>query len=376
MIDRLARLLDYLEENIDSEHVKKVEELHCSVLNYCEVEYLPLSVIYPLDNEFEKFPYSEAYDDPEKMLYNELLWSFSSTLNSVRLKDHFPLQIRSNHGIGIISSLFGAKCKIINDNMPWVEHFEDIKEIEKVIEKGMPQLGAGLGGKVLETHKYFMDTLRQYPKCYNAIHITQPDLQGPFDIAHLLVGPQIFYEVYDNPEIIHRLLELITQTYIEYCKYLEPYLTDKAGKNAVYVHGSIYGGRVVIKDDTAAVNLSEEMYNEFSRQYNEKIFEAFDGGTLHHCGQERPWHFSSFYSQNLKGINYGNPEMHDLLKTYEYWSEKKVPIIWWGYNQKADFLKDVYDLKINTGISAAAIADNLDEARNILQRHTERRCVK
>ena len=48
----------------------------------------------------------------------------TSTWNSVRLKDDFPPHVRSNHGIGILSSLFGARCRIINDTMPWVEHLE------------------------------------------------------------------------------------------------------------------------------------------------------------------------------------------------------------------------------------------------------------
>ena len=159
-----------------------------------------------------------------------------------------------------------------------------------------------------------------YPKCREAIRISQPDLQGPFDIAHLLIGTEIYYMLYDRSKIVHELLDVITETYISFRKYIEGLLTDSAGEDAVYVHGSIYKGKVVIKDDTAAVNLSKDMYGEFSKQYNQRIFEAFGGGSLHHCGQERDWHFDSMNGEYLMAVNYGNPEMHDIVSVYKYWS--------------------------------------------------------
>ncbi|MHB8277076.1 MAG: uroporphyrinogen decarboxylase family protein [Candidatus Humimicrobiaceae bacterium] len=372
MIEKLERLLDYIEENIDIGHVEEVEKLHIDAINYKSVPYLPLSLLCPLDDKYPLFLYIDAYNNPEKMLYNELLWSFLSNLNNVRIKDYFPMQIRSNHGVGIIASLFGVSCKVINDNMPWVDHFNNDEEILNIIENGIPKFDSALLHKVLLAHQCYIEILRKYPKCFKAIHITQPDLQGPFDIAHLLVGEKIFYVVYDNPKLIHRLLGLITETYIGVRNFIEPYLTDKAGADAVYVHGSIYRGRVVIKDDTAAITLSREMYNEFSKYYNEKIFKAFQAGSLHHCGQERSWHFSSFDCENLAGMNYGNPEMHELKKTYDFWKERKVPIIWWGYNQDYSFLNEVYNLNIKTGMSLAAKVNNLKEAKEILKKHTER----
>ena len=42
--DRLNKLLDWLEENIDLEHVRKTEKMHLDALDYKEVDYLPLSV--------------------------------------------------------------------------------------------------------------------------------------------------------------------------------------------------------------------------------------------------------------------------------------------------------------------------------------------
>lgn len=370
-MEQLDRLLAYLEENIDLEHVKKVEKLHCDVLNYREVPVLPLSILIRPDDSFKPFLYSEAFEDPEKMLFNELLWSFASVYNSVRLKDYHPLHIRSNLGVGIIPSLFGAKCRIVNENMPWVENFDKDEDISRIIETGVPDINTGLGAKVIQHYKYFHDRLKEYPKCYEGIHISQPDLQGPFDIAHLLIGAKIFYMLYDAPDVIHRLLEIITKTYMKFRKKIEPLLTDQAGENNVYVHGAIYGGKVVIKDDTATINLSEDMYEEFSMSYNRQILMEFNGGCIHHCGQGRTWHHKSMKCKWLKGINFGNPESHDIQNEYENWSRERVPIIWWGYNQNKDFLKRVYDLNIRTGISLAVSVGSIEEGIEVLKRHDQ-----
>lgn len=373
-MQKLDELLDFLENNIDDEHLKNVEKLHLDAMNCKDVPYLPLTLVYPPEG-VKPFPYEEAFYDPEKMLFNELISTVggTSTYNSVRLNDHFPLQIRSNHGIGILASLFGAECKIVNNNMPWIEHLE-FSEIKELISKGVPDLDKGLGKRVIDTHKYYIDRLKEYPKCSRNIRITQPDLQGPFDIAHILIGGDIFYGVYDYPDIIHELLDIITNTYIEFRRKIDGLLTDSAGDDAVYLHGCIFGGKVLIKDDTAMINLSEEMHCGFSKQYNDKIFEAFGGGSHHFCGLSRPWHFKNIDSPWLKGVNYGNPEMQNLSEVYKFWSERKIPNLLWGdtlcgYRMDYDYLEEVQRLNIKTGMSLAIRVDSFEEARNVLKKH-------
>jgi hypothetical protein len=371
--EKLDRLLGFLEENIDLDHVKTVEEITVKSITFNDVPYLPLTVLYSEEGGFIPYPYSETFDNPEKMLYNELISGIGSVYRSVKLKDDYPLQIRSNHGIGIIPSLFGAKSRIVNDNMPWVDHLSGMKEARKAILNGIPDLETGLAGRVIKTLKYFNDRLEEYPKCYNAIRITQPDMQGPFDIAHLLLGTEVFFEVYDNPNDLHELLELITQTYIAYRKDIDKLLTDNAGNVAVYVHGSIFGGKVLLKDDTAAINLSKDMYEEFSGQYNKKILSAFDsGGSIHSCGRLKDWYFDVMYRENLRGINYGNPELQDFEPINEFWLKRSVPVIWWGYNQDYKFLNEIFEMGIRTGMTLACSVENFDKAQEILKRYRER----
>lgn len=376
-MDKLNIFLVFLEENIDLEHEKEKEDLHLAALDFKEIPYLPLQIAYPSDDNIETYPYKEAFDEPEKMLYNELTMGLNlglgvnSVYNSVKLKDHFPLHIRSNHGIGLMSSLFGTECKIINDNLPWVEHFENIEQVRDIINNGTPEFNSPLLRKVIADYRFFNQKLKEYPKCYKAIKITQPDMQGPFDIAHFICGNNIFYYLTDYPEEMHRLLDLITNTYIKLRKYFDSLdlFTDKAGRDSMYVHGAIYKGNVIIKDDTAMVSLSEEMYKEFVKPYNEKIIKAFGVASYHICGQSRDWHIDNIIEQGISSINYGNPELIDLNIAYEKLKMHKIPIVMWGWGNQYDFLKEVFNIDIKTGMTLSIKTDSYDNAKKLLEKH-------
>jgi len=367
----LDSLLSFIEKNINLKHLQKVEKVHLDSLTFQTVPLLPLTVI-PIIDQSLLFPYAEAFQDPYKMMYNELLQTCGgSVYSSIQTKDFFPLHIRSNHGIGIIPSLFGLSSKILYNNMPWVEHFGSRDEVKKIIQKGIPDLNKGLVERVIQTHHFYLDKLKNYPLCSQGIKVSQPDMQGPFDIAHLMLGTDIFYLVYENPLLLHELLELITETYIRLRKYIDKLLTDKTIGDAVYVHGAIYLGQVVIKDDTAVVNLSPEMYDEFSWQYNKKIFTEFRG-SLHSCGKIKDWLYDIIDDNNLMSINYGNPEMQNFQKIYKKNNDKHLSIIGWGYNQDFFFLDEVFNNNIKTGLSLSCQVKNVNEGIKCVDKYKDK----
>ena len=367
----LDSLLSFIERNINLKHLQKVEKIHLDSLTFQTVPLLPLTVIQIIDQNL-LFPYAEAFQDPYKMMYNELLQTCGgSVYSSIQTKDFFPLHIRSNHGIGIIPSLFGLSSKILYNNMPWVEHFSNRDEVKRIIQKGIPDLNKGLVERVIQTHHFYLDKLKNYPLCSQGIKVSQPDMQGPFDIAHLMLGSDIFYLVYEDPLLLHELLELITETYIRLRKYIDKLLNDKTTGDAVYVHGAIYLGQVVIKDDTAVVNLSPEMYDEFSWQYNKKIFTEFKG-SLHSCGKIKDWLYDIINDNNLMSINYGNPEMQNFQKIYKKNNDKHLSIIGWGYNQDFSFLDEVFNNNIKTGLSLSCQVKNVNEGITCIDKYKDK----
>ena len=376
----LDELLNFIEENIDLEHQKKVEKLHIDVNKFKPVPFLPLSIIpeggdfFQYDEASNLYPYQEAFNDPEKMMYNELIktaWG-KSIYNSIQMKDYFPLQIRSNHGVGIVASLFGMKTRILNDSLPCVVPIQDKDEMKKIVKRGIPDFKTGLGQRVYNTHQFYHEKLKKYPKCARGIKITHPDMQGPFDIAHQIIGSEIFLMLYDRRDLIHELLELITQTYIQYRKFIEDnyHLNDKADEDMIYIHGDICYGKVVIKDDTPQVSLSPKMYEEFGSKYNKKIFDEFKG-TYHCCGKinDHIYKILDKY-KNVKGINYGNPELHDIKDLYKKNKGKKRAIYTWGWNQDYSYLKEVLDNEeIKTGITLACKVKDIEEGKRIINEY-------
>jgi len=372
----LDELLHFIEENIDLEHQIKVEKLHVEVSRFKSVPFLPLSILpeggdfFHYDEASNLYPYQETFNDPEKMMYNELIKTVfaGSIYSSIQMKDYFPLQIRSNHGIGIIASMFGMETKILSDMLPFVIPIQEKDELKKIVKRGIPDFKTGLGQRVYNTHQFYHEKLKEYPKCARGIKTTHPDMQGPFDIAHQILGSDIFLMLYDKRDLIHELLELVTQTYIQYRKFIEDHyhLNDKVDEEMIYIHGDICYGEVVIKDDTPQVSLSPKMYEEFGWKYNKKIFDEFKG-TYHCCGKINDHIYKLLDKhKNVKGINYGNPELHDIKDIYRINKGKKRAIYTWGWNQDYSYLKEVLgDEEIRTGITLACKVKDIEEGKRI-----------
>jgi hypothetical protein len=119
----LYELLNKLEGVLNPEKQALIEALHERALNWEPVERLPLIVTfpYPASNQLQPFPHREVFDNPEKMLYNELIHAFNTSifLHS-EIGDDLPYTIRANFGTVIIASLFGARVEQRDDNPPWV----------------------------------------------------------------------------------------------------------------------------------------------------------------------------------------------------------------------------------------------------------------
>ena len=135
----LDKLLAYLEDKLDPAHCENVEKLHIAAMDYMPVSSFPLSVVTPPEECVIHFPYSEVFMSFEKMLYNELGAIDNNVLNSVIIKDDYPLQIRANYGIGVIASLLGAEINSSGNEMPWVTHIT-LDDAKKILDSGVPNM--------------------------------------------------------------------------------------------------------------------------------------------------------------------------------------------------------------------------------------------
>lgn len=373
--DELTRLLDFMEENINLDFVREIENLHYDAINFKRIDRLPLTVCIAPEG-FDQVPSEIAFENPEMMLFNEILFSeLNSSYNSVRIKDDSPLMIRSNHGIGIVASMFGCKSSVCTNQTSKGKPLT-LDEAKKVFSKGVPSVKNGLGKKVIDTYTYYHERLKSYPKCYRAIHITQPDILGPYDILNLIIGDEALSLPHKNADLTKYMIDVITHTCINFRKEVDLLLTDKIN-DAVFANSFCCGGRILIKASLAAKNLSPEMYELYEAEPNSCILSAFSGqggGSIHYPGMPKPWYKNAILDKDLKCVYYANSDMYNLQEEYTYYKEHNVALVGWGTNQEYSQIKESIKVSDNgrpilTGMTLICKADTLDNGAQLIKSH-------
>ena len=292
---------------VDLEHQQKARDTCRRIFEFEPVEELPYVLAGEpegIDADWPTFPYNDAFVDQEKMLLDQLRTPFIHN----QLKDYQPLNIRCNYGTVILPSVFGAGYQLTETSLPWVRHLGGRDEIEALVERGVPDLGNDLGGRCFETLRYYPGMLADHPNLQRAVSIYHPDLQGPFDVAHLIWGPDILYALYDCPELVHALLGLVVETYRRWMRKWKA-LTGEG--NDFTTHWNLYiRGGIMLRDDTP-VMLSPAHYEEFVKPYDQELLDEF-GGCIHYCGKGDGFVASMCRSRNLFGINSSQPELNNV----------------------------------------------------------------
>ena len=256
---------------------------------------------------------NDALHDREQMLYMQLA-ELSSRLNT----DYAPLGIRANYGTGIMTSLFGASVFEMPREMatlPTTRPLNDTDAIRRTLEKGIPDLNGGFGADVFAFGETCTQLFKDYPNIARYVHIYHPDTQGPLDIAELLWGGDMFYEMYDDPDFVHSLLTLITHTYTQFMERwysIVPKECEISAQTGLSMHWNLmYRGPLMIRDDSA-MNISGEMYREFALPYDAQLLKHFGGGCIHFCG--RGDHYIDLLTRipELSGFNPGQPHLNDF----------------------------------------------------------------
>jgi hypothetical protein len=366
----LTQLLDWIEERIDPTHVAAVEERHIRALQWQPLDRPSITLSAPVAPPFVAYPYHEAFHDPTKMLINELVGPYAaigpspSIVNSVVLRDDYPLQIRAFYGVGLMASLFGGQSELVENHFPWVRPI-GAEALKAVVAHGVPELRGGLFQRALDTMAYYKGVLASYPKCRRAVHITQPDLQGPFDIAAQLWSGAIFTAFYDCPDFLRELLDLVAETYIAACRRLAVEATDVILDDFIYLHFTIVKGRCLLKDDSSTL-LSAKTYAEFIRPVNEKVIRAMRSGGIHWCGNGDQWRDEVVRTQNLVSLDWGNPDQIDLPAWASLLRERRLPVVRMEWSAPA-FLASAPTRLFPTGAAFTVMLEDVEQAEEILR---------
>ena len=267
--------------------------------------------------ELRQIHINDALHDFEQMLISELV-AVSHKLS----KGTDALGVRANYGTGIMTTLFGAELFEMprsTNTLPTTKSWDDSDRIRNVMEKGIPDLYGGLGEKVLSFGEMCAEIFEKYPKIKKYVSIYHPDTQGPLDIAELLWGGEMFYEMYDDPDFVHSVLRNVTDTYKA---FMDKWYSIVPMREELSVHwGIFFRGGVLLRLDSA-MNLSCDFYNEFSKPYDSELFDYYGGGCLHFCGKGDHYVSSLCEIEKLYGINMSQPHLNDMSKIFDAISAK------------------------------------------------------
>jgi hypothetical protein len=222
------------------------------------------------DRRPNRYPYEECFDSPRKAL--ELALEFlkpSLALDSDFVPSLYPIQFRMVHPI---PALFGCPMTLISDD---ARVMPIIKNIEQVWDMDVPSLDNKVLHKVFEHLEYYR---KNAPP---GLPIAPPSEQSPFVIAYQLRGDDIFLDLYDHPAEVKRLLELITDTFVQVEREYKLMLNERNEYRASFQYMFVPGLRIAADSN---VMLAPEFIEEFEMPCLERIAGEFGPLAVHYCG--------------------------------------------------------------------------------------------
>jgi hypothetical protein len=326
MDETLTRCLDDLERRIDP---ADEERLLAGWTEFCEGRFAgdvfsPRRLRpAPPGTQWPAVSVNAALEDYEAMA----LQQFAECSQRLAGGDGLLLNVRCNYGTCVLPSLFGAELFLMDnelDTLPTCRPLPGADAIRRILEGGMPDLTAGCGARVLEMGERFADIARQHPSIGRHVRIYHPDLQGPLDVCELLWGSDIFYALYDTPELVHQLLALVTDAYAAFMRAWERAVPPHQDHAAHW--GFLHRGRIMLRDDSAT-NLSAAMVAEFALPYDRRLLREFGGGAVHFCG--RGDHFVEALSgvAGLHAVHVSQPQLNDMEAIFRHTVDKGVNLL-------------------------------------------------
>ncbi|HNS21179.1 MAG TPA: hypothetical protein PKH24_11810 [Sedimentisphaerales bacterium] len=283
---------------------------------------------------------NDALDDPDAMVVQQL----EQCSKALAEGSGALLAVRCNYGTAILPSLFGAEIFLMDreiDTLPACRPLEGGADaIQRLLDRGVPDLDAGQGEAVFRTGEYFEQLLREYPGLSRYVHVYHPDLQGPMNACEMLWGGSLYVDFYDKPDLVKDFLDLLTGTYIRFlrrwdgivartgARTVAPEGRESSAERREYaVHWSmLHRGRIMVRND-ASTNLSPAMYEEFAMPFDQRLLDELGGGAIHFCG--RGDHLISRIAglSGVHAVNVTQPALNDMETIFRHTIDRGVSLI-------------------------------------------------
>lgn len=368
----LDRLLALLEQHVDPDHCREVDDRYRAALSCEDVDRPPLVVRLPFSKamklpppwcDFRVYSYREAFADPIAMMQNQVL---SSVVPGVLLRDDSPLLIRGDFGTIQIASLLGADWEQLDDNPPWVRRLAGLERVEEIVngDATVDLRDGGLMSRSLSVMQFYRKKLQSYENLKQTIQVAMPDLQGPLDTADQIWPSDFFVAVIEQPELISQLLSAIVDVMLQVIPRFRELTIDRLDPHFNAQHAWEIPGRLLIRDDSAIL-ISGKMYANQIGPHDGRLLEAVGGGSIHFCGNGEHLVDAMLDVPGMKGFDFGQPWMMDVPRVYEKTRQARIPYT----NQQPprdDLISGRANRDFPTGVVLTYETDDLEEARNVV----------
>lgn len=245
------------------------------------------------------YTWKERLENPVAMLKDEL----DGLRPGLLLEDDRVPAVRVQFGTAQVAAAFG--CSLVTpEHSPPAAKKHVLEKSSDVYKLEMPSLDAGWYPKLWEYIEVFKENLPE------GVHISHPDIQGPFNTAHLVRGNDIMLDFFDDPGAVDALLDIIT----DYMIKIVPYIKSKISTDREWFFdwGAMWKGTARVCNCSVHM-ISPEFYCKHVLPRDTRLMEAIGGGRMHYCGT----------NSNVIKCFLQNDFIHSLdfdIKCYDLWS--------------------------------------------------------
>ena len=198
--------------------------------------------------------------------------------------------------LSLEAECFGAEVCVQDDEVPTVTGrlIHDVQEAQAL---AVPAIGSGRTGLYIDAIQKASKMITDRPVLAGMI--------GPFSLAaRLLDVSEIMMDCYDEPEMVHLVMEKTTAFLIEYAKAYRA-----AGANGIVLAEPVSG------------LLSPALEAEFSAPYIKRIVDAVQDDAFiliyHNCGDNTPRMVDSLLTIGAAAYHFGNAiDMKQMLEKF------------------------------------------------------------
>jgi len=311
--DNIESLLDRVCELIaaaaDTRRIADARRRDGAVMAGREADYLPIAFAAPLPEEARDWPgfdWHERFFDPAKSLFMQLR---EMVLPRVLGGGDYVPGVRADMGTINCQSVFGVEWRVTRENRSAVTRYVP-KDVLAHFESPEDVRGMGVIPQMVEHMAHHAAALADRG-LGGIVSVHHCDQQGPFDIAAMVRGHDIFVDMHDDGDFVHRLMRACTEVYVKVTELCKAVSGERVGGPGNAVGVWMDAGAVRMCGDSDIL-VGAPAYREFIQPYQREAFDRLGGGWLHYCGgwpgtgRSEGLHLHDAYAEigSLRGLNW------------------------------------------------------------------------